>query len=196
MIREERGHWVNSMFTLGEFTHSLCRVGLVRWARLLAALLMGDRRNTLCRIASTRMMVSRAWYWKARWPLAYALWRELRSLPFRILATHETDVARRGVHTGCRKTLAATGLPDNTGGPCRSADIRNLESLFPWITPLDVEIFLLGRMAGEVCHAGKTCTGEHIALSLATSDRVFINSRTTSLKHSTRDRSASLPSQV
>ncbi len=164
---------MNSMSALGEFTDSLDRVGLVRWARLLVALLLGDRRNTLRHGASIRTKLTRVWYWSFRWPLAYALWRELRSLPFRILAIHEIGIDRRGVHMGCRKSLAAGAGISHIGIHCRSVDIQNLEFLFPWVTPLDVEIFLLGRMAGEVCRAGNTCTGAHAELSLATSNKAF-----------------------
>ena len=82
-------------------------VGLIRWVKLLAAVLLGDRRNTLCHGVSTWTKISRVWYWSFRWPLAYALWRELRSLPFRILAIHEIGIDCRGVHMGCRKSLAA-----------------------------------------------------------------------------------------
>jgi hypothetical protein len=164
---------VNSMFTLSEFTDSVCRVALVRWVRLLAALLLGDRRNTLCRGVSIRTKLTRVWYWSFRWPLAYALWRELRSLPFRILAIHEIGIDCRGVHMGCRKSLAAGVGISHIGIHCRSVDIQNLESLFPWVTLLDVEIFLLGRMAGEACRAGNSCTGAHAELSLATSNKAF-----------------------
>jgi hypothetical protein len=119
------------------------------WVGLLSAFLLGDRRNTLCRLAPIRTRLSQAWYWQFRWPLAYALWREMCSLPYRILATHERRL-ERGVYTGS----------------CRSADIRSLESLFPWVTLLDVEIFLLGRMVGEACQAntGHSCNKEHAEL--------------------------------
>lgn len=165
---------MNSMSTLGEFTDSLCRVGLVRWARLLAALLMGDRRNTLRHGASIRTKLTRVWYWSFRWPLAYALWRELRSLPFRILAIHEIGIDRRGVHMGCTKSLAVANAMTNSGSPCRSVDIQSLKLLFPWATLLDEEIFLLGRMAGEACQAGSACTGVHIDLARATSHKAFL----------------------
>src|ERR1700686_1284621 len=62
------------------------------WTGLLVALLLGDRQNTLCNVASIRTKVFSGWYWRFRWPLVYALLRELRSLPFRILATHETEI--------------------------------------------------------------------------------------------------------
>src|SRR5438445_9615761 len=91
------------------------RTNLIRWTKLLAALLLGDRRNTLCRVASIRTMVSRGWYWKARWPLAYALWREFHSFPLRILTIHEIEIDRRGVHMGCRKTLAEESRNNNMG---------------------------------------------------------------------------------
>jgi hypothetical protein len=161
------------MFIEGDFMKAPGRVGLVRWATVLAALLLGDRRNTLYRGVSIWTKVSRAWYRSFRWPLAYALWREMRSLPFRILAIHEIGIDRRGVHMGCRKNLAAGAGISHIGIHCRSEDIQNLKSLFPWITLLDVEIFLLGRMAGEACQAGNACTGAHAELSLATSNKAF-----------------------
>ncbi len=163
-----------SMFQMGESTSSHGRVGLVRWARVLAALLLGDRRNTLGHGVSIRTKLTRVWYWSFRWPLAYALWRELRSLPFRILAIYEIGIDRRGVHMGCRKSLAAGVGISHIGIHCRTLDIQNLESLLPWVTLLDVEIFLLGRMAGEACQAGNACTGAHAELSLATSDKAFL----------------------
>jgi hypothetical protein len=150
------------------------KVGLIRWAKLLAAVLLGDRRNTLCHGVSTSTKISRVWYWSFRWPLAYALWRELRSLPFRILTIHQIGIDRRGVHMGCRKNLGEGVGLSNTGSHCRSVDIQSLRSLFPWSTLLDEEIFLLGRMAGEACPAGKTCTGVHIDLAQATSDKPFL----------------------
>jgi hypothetical protein len=135
------------------------------WVGLLSAFLLGDRRNTLCRLAPIRTRLSQAWYWQFRWPLAYALWREMCSLPYRILATHERRL-ERGVYTGSWRTLADEGRIDHRGSPCRSADIRSLESLFPWVTLLDVEIFLLGRMVGEACQAntGHSCNKEHAEL--------------------------------
>jgi hypothetical protein len=153
---------------------ALGRLGFVRWATVLAALLLGDRRNTVCRGVSIRTKVTRVWYWSFRWPLAYALWLELRSLPFRILAIHEIGIDRRGVHMGCRKSLAAGVGISHIGIHCRSEDIQNLKSLFPWVTLFDLEIFLLGRMAGEACQARNSCTGAHAELSLATSDRAFM----------------------
>lgn len=143
------------------------------WAALLMALLQGDRRNTLCRVASIRQRVSSGWWWKMRWPLMYALLREMRNLPLRILATHETGIDHLGVHMGCRKTLAHAGRPSNMGSHCRSQDIQSLRDLFPWVTELDLEIFLLGRASGETCAADNSCTGEHIDLALATTNRIF-----------------------
>jgi len=160
------------------------------WLAVLAALLLGDRRNTLCRGVSIRTKLTRVWYWSFRWPLAYALWRELRSLPFRILAIHQTEIDHLGVHMGCRKTLARGGRPNNTGSRCRSQDTQSLRVLFPWATALDAEIFLLGRAAGEACDASRSdcCSGEHIDLAQATSDRIFSSTQPTSLGHSTRGR--------
>ncbi len=71
-----------------------------------------------------------------------------------------------GVDMGSRIPFALEGRIDNTGSPCRSADIQSLESLFPWVTLLDVEIYLLGRMTGEAC-PGRTegsCNLEHAEL--------------------------------
>jgi hypothetical protein len=51
-----------------------------RWLSALRALLLGDRRSTLCRGVSIWTKVSQGWYWRFRWPLSYALLREIRSL--------------------------------------------------------------------------------------------------------------------
>ena len=161
------------------------------------ALLLGDRRNSTCRAASIRTRLSKGWWWKMRWPLMYALWRELSSLPFRILATHETGIDHLGVHMGCRKTLAHVGRPSNTGSHCRSQDIQSLRLLFPWVTSLDLEIFLLGRALGEACQADNSgsCSGEHIDLALATSKRIFATTHLASPEPSTCDTSGPLPMQ-
>jgi hypothetical protein len=137
-----------------------------RWLCALRALLLGDRRSTLCHGVSIWTKVSRAWYWRLRWPLACALVREIHSLPFRTLAIHETGIDRLGVCMDHRGTLVLEGRIDHTGNRCRSADIQSLESLFPWATLLDVEIFLLGRMVGEKCrvHTDRRCMTEHAEL--------------------------------
>ncbi len=142
------------------------RVSWSRWMRALKALLLGDQRSTLRHGVSIWTRVSQVWYWSFRWPLTYALLREIRNLPFRILATHESGIDHLGVHMGQRRTLVLEGRIDHTGNRCRSADIQSLESLFPWVTLLDVEIFLLGRMVGEECraHSDRLCTTEHAEL--------------------------------
>ena len=98
-----------------------------------------------------------------------------------------------GVHMGCRKTLAHGGRPSNTGSRCRSEDTQSLRALFPWATSLDAEIFLLGRASGEACpaHNPDVCSGEHIDLALATSNRIFPTTRSASLQPSRCVRQAS-----
>lgn len=65
-----------------------------------------------------------------------------------------------------RKSFALEGRIDHTGSSCRSADIQSLRDLFPWVTQLDVEMFLLGRMVGEECqsHTQDVCNLEHAEL--------------------------------
>ena len=138
----------------------------ISWLKLLALALYGDRDHTLCCGASSWKRVFRVRNWSFRWPLLYALWRELRSLPYRILATNETGIVHHGIHMDRRRTLAREARIDHTGSRCRSADKRSLEALFPWATQLDCEIFLLGRMVGEECQSRiqDACNLEHAEL--------------------------------
>ncbi len=98
-----------------EFMRSPYRKG---WLGVLKALLVGDRRNTLCHKFSIRQALFSAYYRHSRWPLAYALWRELRSLPFRILATHETLGDHVGADLGERFQKYG-GRLSNVGTRCR-----------------------------------------------------------------------------
>lgn len=112
---------------------------------LLAALLLGAPRNTLSRQASTW---SGAWSgrsWSLRFPLAYALWRELRSLPCRILEIHERELAEEGLSLGAPMRTLSPGLyEEDVLYPARSEGIRNLRRVRPWSTILDGLLFLEG----------------------------------------------------
>ena len=164
-----------------------------RFIGVLAALVLGDRRNTICREFSIRQTLSSAYYRHCRWPLTYALWRELRSFPFRILATHETLGDHVGPDLGTR-FQNGEGEILNVGDRCRSLDTQGLRFLFPWVTPLDLELFLLGRAAGELCQAGNRCNGRHVEMASMTSANVYRATRLASLQSTICDPSAPLPS--
>ena len=120
-------------------------------AMVLVALLRGDRQNTLRHSVSIWTKVSSAWYWKLRFPLAYELWRELSSLPCRISAIHEIAGDRLGVDMDSRQIPASLGWRLDSDFHSRSADIQKLKRLYPWVTAIDLELFLQGRKAGVEC---------------------------------------------
>ena len=117
---------------------------------LLGAILMGAPANRLCPSfhATWRQRFSVS-YLKWRFPLVYALWRELCSLPFRISEIHERGLADNGLNL----EVGLRVLPDGTKQwdadfQSRSEDIQNLQRDYPWTTLLDHLLYLEGRRAG------------------------------------------------
>lgn len=89
------------------------------WASVLAALLLGAPANRLCQPTPTLRQAFSARYLKWRFPLAYALWRELRSLPYRIAEIHERSLSENGLHLGAEIEILPSGVRR------RDADAQN-----------------------------------------------------------------------
>jgi hypothetical protein len=113
---------------------------LGRWGRMLVSSVLGAQANRLSPsyCATLRQRFS-APHLKWRFPLPYGLWRELNSLPHRILENHERGLSENGLHLGA----AIHTLPDgvrqrDADGHSRIEDIRNLQKVRPWATPRDI----------------------------------------------------------
>ena len=123
---------------------------LARWAKVVRALLLGAPANRLSpSFRPTLRQVFSACYLEWRFPLAYALWRELRSVPYRILEIHEKDLAEKGLHLPAVIQVLPDGVRQRDGdGHSRTEDIQNLQMHRPWTTLLDHLLYLEGREAG------------------------------------------------
>lgn len=136
-----------------------------RWASVLLALVLGAPANRLCPSyrATWRRRFSVS-YLKWRYPLAYALWRELRSVPWRILETHERGLSDKGLNLGAVIQILPGGVRQrDADGHTRIADIQNLQMARPWTTLLDHLLYLEGREAGlascvRSCHIPRYTT--------------------------------------
>jgi hypothetical protein len=121
-----------------------------RWTSVLLALVLGAPSNRLCPSyrATLRQRFSTQ-YLKWRFPLAYALWRELNSLPHRILEIHERGLSDKGLNLGAVIQVLPGGVRQrDADGHSRIADIQNLQMARPWTTLLDHLLYLEGREAG------------------------------------------------
>ena len=124
------------------------------WSSVLKALLLGVPQDNGFRQASNRASVFSAAHWVLRFPLWCELWRVFRSLPYRILETHEKGLVQRGVDTkGLTKNLGVEGFASWSNSEFRSRiqDIQSPQRSRPWTTYLDEQIFLEGYLAGIAC---------------------------------------------
>jgi hypothetical protein len=126
------------------------------WAGVLMALSLGAPANRLSpSFRPTLRQVFSACYLKWRFPLAYALWRELRTIPYRILEIHERGLAENGLHLGAEiETLPDGSRRRDADARSRIEDIQNLQTERPWATLLDHLPYLEGREAGLASCAG------------------------------------------
>lgn len=111
---------------------------------LLAALLLGAPRNSVSRQVSTWAPVFSAQRWTYRFPLAYALWRELRNSFRRISDLREIGALDGGLdlHLGGESHSRAAEYQVRTEG------IRSLRKRRPWASLFDELVFLEGLTAG------------------------------------------------
>ena len=112
---------------------------------LLASLLLGAPRNSICRQVSSGVPFFSAQRWRFRFPLLYELWLELRSVRYRIAMLHEIG-AEDGID------LRFVGRRECAAGDdeylSRSEGIQNLQRDRPWASLFDVATFLAGHAAG------------------------------------------------
>jgi hypothetical protein len=115
---------------------------------LVRALLLGAPRNSVSRQVSSWAPVFSAQRWAHRFPLANALWRELRNSFRRISNLHEIGALD-------------DGLDLNLDGECRSQaaeyqarteGIRSLQRQRPWASLFDELVFLEGLTVGLRFH--------------------------------------------
>ena len=115
---------------------------------LLAALLLGAPRNSVSRQVSTWAPVFSAQRWTYRFPLAYALWRELRNSFRRISHLHEIEALDSGLdlYIGGESHSRAAEFQLRTEG------IQSLRKRCPWASLFDELVFLEGLTAGLEFH--------------------------------------------
>jgi hypothetical protein len=112
---------------------------------LLAALLQGAPRNSVSRQVSTWAPLFSVQYWAYRFPLAYALWRELRTVLRRTASLHEIGAVDNGLHLG---NPSQESRASNDDYLAHIEGIRKLRKHLPWVTLFDDLLFLEGMKAG------------------------------------------------
>jgi hypothetical protein len=132
----------------------------------LRALLLGAPGSSLSRQVSSWAPVFSAQRWAYRFPLAYALWCELRNSVRRISDLHEKGAANSGlrlenVAEGCR--AGSDGYRAHIEG------IQNLQKRRPWASLFDELLFLEGLRAGLEFH-GRNCISRSQETPSSTSD--------------------------
>jgi hypothetical protein len=111
---------------------------------LLAALLLGAPRNSVSRQLSSWAPVFSVQHWAYRFPLAYALWHELRNSLLRTAVLHEIGALDGGLdlHRGGESHSRAAEQQVRIEG------IRSLQKLRPWASLFDELVYLEGLTAG------------------------------------------------
>ena len=112
---------------------------------LLASLLQGAPRNSICRQVSSWAPFFSAQRWSFRFPLLYELWHELCNVPRRIAALHDIG-AEDGIDFRIVSGRECPARSDEYRS--RSEGIQNLRKARPWASLLDVATFLEGHAAG------------------------------------------------
>ena len=117
------------------------------------ALLLRALCNSLSRQVSSRATAFSAPLWAYRFPLAYALWYELRNSLRRI-----SDLHKRGeADSGLRLQNVAEGYRLRSDEyRARIEGIQNLQKRRPWASLFDELPFLEGLTAGSEFH-GRNC---------------------------------------
>ena len=115
----------------------------------LRVALVSAPKDSICAQLARSAPLSSGQHWACRFPVLYALWRELRSLPRRILYQHE-------------KGLFFSGLaPEKIAPECRLRDrqyqarirgIEKLRRLQNWVTLGDESLYLEGLADGWELH--------------------------------------------
>jgi hypothetical protein len=108
------------------------------------------RRSRLSRAVSTARLFLSVRFWMCRIPLPFQLAREFRNFLYRIRATLQSKLYRRGVSMG-QPHRTCEGLTclicAETRG--RTSDMQRLCIQRPYLTSLDWEIFLTGWQRGS-----------------------------------------------
>jgi hypothetical protein len=112
---------------------------------LLKALLARAPRGSICLQISNSSPLFSVTRWANRFPLAYALFRDLRSVGHRIAETHERGLVYNGLDF---ETLAGGCRVASSEYQSRIAGIRNLRKDRPWSGAWDGLLFLEGFAAG------------------------------------------------
>jgi hypothetical protein len=88
--------------------------------------------------------------WTCRYPVLYAFWRELRSVPLRILERHRAGVSYEGLDV---RRIGEECQPSTTLYQARIQGIQNLRIRLPWITLFDELLYLEGLNDGLRSHS-------------------------------------------
>lgn len=117
---------------------------------VLAALLTGAPRGSLCLQVSSGSPLFSVTRWANRFPLMYALLRDLRNVGHRIAETHERGLVYSGLDF---EILAGGCRVGSSEYQHRIEGIENLRKARPWTTALDGLLFLEGFAAGAEPHS-------------------------------------------
>lgn len=113
---------------------------------ILRAVLTRAPRGSLCLQVSSWAPLFSVQHWANRYPLAYALLRDLSSVGHRIAETHERGLVYNGLELRTLSSVECrTGADEYQN---RIQGIQNLSKVRPWTTLLDHLIFLEGFEAG------------------------------------------------
>lgn len=107
--------------------------GFVTREVLVGALLLGAPRNSVSRQVSRWAPIFSAQHWAYRFPLACALWHELRNVLKRIASLHETGAVDNGLDLGNPSQECRAGNDDYRA---HIEGIRNLRKHLPMGDPI------------------------------------------------------------
>jgi hypothetical protein len=111
----------------------------------VADLLLGAPHNSLSRQVSNWAPAGSVQRWAYRFPLAYALWRELRNSLRRTSDLHEIGAVDTGLQMEMIFPRCRVGSDEYQA---RIEGIRNLQKGRPWASLFDELLFLEGLSAG------------------------------------------------
>jgi len=159
---------------------------------LLRVVLAGAPKGSVYDQLARNEPLSSAGHRARRFPVLYALWRELYTLPRRILDQHEKGLFFEGLAI---QKIAPECHPRDTRYKARIQGIQNLRELRSWVTLWDELLYLEGLADGweQGIHMGRLERESALSCSLSKGGNSMPPQAIQ--QHSKHDRPASLPSQ-